>query len=325
MVVGPGGNNHVPMVLIALQRMGADESTIERYVQSVRSRAGGAPLAAPDIAEIHTEDVTNYLGHFAAFPLFVAYFERRKKELGVEEMLSASIPILMNGVMGHAFHPLLRLGYALDLGDEDEVVYALAYWAAAYAPSPGVAATAPPIDARTQLAEIQEAFSGPDAGAKALTGNIQQRIQDIYVQPRFSSRLQPILAPPDRPLIEISALILDLFTRVHHFTILHAVTSCQALRLVLPHVRDPAPAISAYWHSICAASLTVPVPAPGAVAPIAADSDRDWDRLWSTAIASGNEHTIKLAYTCRLEAEFYGRPEYFGIAARECATPARFG
>jgi hypothetical protein len=51
--------------------------------------------------------------------------------------------------------------------------------------------------------------------------------------------------------------ILALFCETHEFTMLHALTTCQALRSLLPYVSDQRKTLSAYWHSVCASYVSV--------------------------------------------------------------------
>ncbi|MFT3791237.1 MAG: hypothetical protein QM741_09180 [Rudaea sp.] len=55
------------------------------------------------------------------------------------------------------------------------------------------------------------------------------------------------------------------------------------------------------------------------------DRKADWPRIQKdAAIATGNEHTIKLAYACLKESEAYQDATYMGFALREIDIPAPF-
>ncbi|MCZ7644938.1 MAG: questin oxidase family protein [Planctomycetota bacterium] len=318
---GPLGNNHGPMTLLALERMGAPDERLKAYFATLEPRFG---KQAFDLAKTGPLDEANWrehLGGFAWFPRYVEFFEARERELGLEATLRAYLPGMLSGLAGHAFHPLLRLGYALDAGNRDECVYALAYWAATWLPSPAYDAGAAPVAPGELLANARDALKDLPL---EMSGNIVNRLRTVYAQPAFAAALKPVRFPDERPLAEASGLLLEAFRKTHNFTLLHAVTSCQALRLILPYAGERDAALNAFWHAVCAAWITVEKSGRELERDTAAPGALGWDEAFAKAAETLNEHTIKLVYTCRLEARCYGRPAYLDLAARECATPAPF-
>ena len=73
-------------------------------------------------------------------------------------LVAATVPRLAPGVAGSAFHPLMRLAYAVMAGDDEDVGIALGYWAATYLPldaggaSPGV--TMDPAEVLRRAAQL---------------------------------------------------------------------------------------------------------------------------------------------------------------------------
>src|SRR5436190_23628284 len=71
---GPGSNNHIPMTLIALFRMGGSPDRMVRYVESFdlkhkTDRAGGA-----EVKRITQENWRDHLGR-GEFPRYVDFFD----------------------------------------------------------------------------------------------------------------------------------------------------------------------------------------------------------------------------------------------------------
>ncbi len=114
-------------------------------------------------------------------------------------------------------------------------------------------------------------------------------------------------------LCDLSRVALSLYASTNDFTALHLVTSCHAMRLVLPYCRDQGQAMASYWMAFAAAYITIGCPA-------CVDLDRSahagpsWEEIAARAVLSNDDHTIKLVYTCRAEEEFYQEPIYRKIA-----------
>jgi hypothetical protein len=160
---------------------------------------------------------------------------------------------------------------------------------------------------------------------RAESPSIAGRIRGIYSESHFQELLQPIQWVPERPIAEVASAIAQTFSHTHHFTILHAVTSCHAFRLLLPYIDDVGKAIGEYWHAICAAYLTVVNESPAGQGRTPEAGDR-WQAVFEKATATPMddvvrfEHTVKLVYTCFKEWEFYNRDIYRALAVREVDT-----
>lgn len=314
-------NNHAPMVLIALYRLGADENQLRNYYKSLRRDTPTVESDSEQAPPIVAARWSELLGDFRACGSYCRFFKSIIDERGAEKVLRAYVSPLMSGVAAHAFHPLLRLGYGIDLKDQDEIAFALGYWAAAYLPAPSVFKRSTGIGPTDQLNILVNTPSLRTI--KPESSSIADRIRSFYAHEHFRSLLKPIRFDPERPLHEISLAIADAFVENHHFTLLHGVTGCHALRMILPYCDDLQRVISEYWYAICAAYLSVVnVPADMSCPP--PETDEDWPRIQERAIATGAEHTIKLAYTCLQEAEEYDRDIYRRLALREIDVPAPF-
>ena len=95
------------------------------------------------------------------------------------------------------------------------------------------------------------------AAAIPCTGNIASRLSLVFGNETFAQRLRPLRLDASDPLRTIASLVVEVFSRYHHFTLLHGVTSCHALRRLLPYVENLQTAVSQYWYAICAAYLCV--------------------------------------------------------------------
>lgn len=313
--------NHAPMVLIALYRLGADPAQLRQYYAKIEI---GRPVSETSLLQAPRIDRgtwTKYLGTFSAWSAYRQFFQAEIDKHGVQEVLAFYVSPLMKGVAGHAFHPLLRVGYGIDLNDKDEIAFGLAYWASAYLAAPETPSTKSRVEPTRMLTVL--ANSELLRSVKPHGQSVARRIGQFYAHDEFRRLLQPIKLDSDRPLDAIAQAIAEAFSGHHHFTMLHGVTSCHAMRMVLPYCEDQEDALSMYWFSICAAYLSVINVSIGPHHPLP-DREADWPRIQSDAIATGNEHTIKLAYTCLKESEEYHNANYPGFALREIDISAPF-
>jgi hypothetical protein len=156
----------------------------------------------------------------------------------------------MSGVCTAAYHALLRLAYALDYGSKDEAVFALAYWAVDFYPGPDFNSDAAPVEPEALFEEI---IKGTSKLHIEPVNSIDGRLHQVYQFREIASCWKPVRISGSDPLEKMSKLILQIFAHSQHFTLFHALTSSQAMRRVLPYLKDPERSLSAYWHSVCAA------------------------------------------------------------------------
>ena len=314
-------NNHAPMVLIALYRMGANEDQIRRYYTNLEIDTPNFESDSQQVPPIVAARWTKYLGDFRACSAYCRFFQAEINRRSVEQVLHTYVSPLLTGVAAHAFHPLLRLGYGIDLDDHQEIALALGYWAATYLPAPDAPASNTcigPIDLLNTLANTASLRT-----IRPQSSGIAGRISEFYSHPDFRNLLQPIRFDPEHPLKEISLAIANAFVENHHFTMLHGVTGCHALRMVLPYCDNLERITSDYWYSICAAYLSAVTHSADLHRPLP-ENDMSWPLIQERAIATGIEHTIKLTYTCLRETEEYGRDVYRRLALREIEVSAPF-
>lgn len=323
-----GGGNHTPMALIALYRMGGTPQQMRRYVANFqytpKPKSGGNPKGN----SITAENWRNHLGgRYDVFSRYLAFFCDRAQQASVETVLKETVPTLLKGPAAMAYHSLIRLGYAIDYGDREEILFSLAEWAMDHMPNPEFDAAAPSVEPDALFSEI---IKNSTAIQIKPVGSIMGRMTQVYASRDFRGLLKPIRIPGANPLARISELILEIFTKTHDFTLLHALTSCHAVRLVLPYVADPfrGECLTAYWHSVCASYLTVSRIRPEIGKDSVAGVNPGWDEILSKAAAieraelRDTEHAIKLAYSCWSESRHYKRDGYLALASREIQKPS---
>gem|GEM_PF-4764427 len=318
----PGVNNHVPMVLIALYRLGASSEQMKRYVERFDLAEAGPPPVNPRERLITRDNWNSRLGQ-DAFSAYVEFFSEWMNDAGMDAVLREAVPVLMTGVCTAAYHALLRLAYALDYGSEDEAAFALAYWAVEFYPGPKFNPAVPPVEPEALFDEIVHATSNLQIEP---VNSIDGRLHQVYQFREIAHRWKPVRISGSDPLGTMSELILKIFSKSQHFTLLHALTSCQAMRLVLPYVKDHGKSLSEYWHSVCAACVTVSRSRFEMGKSSVSRGTLSWKEVFPEAAASQDsiEHIVKLCYACWLESQHYDRAEYLALACRELRNPSPF-
>ena len=306
--------NHLPMALLALDRLGAGADTMRRfadgYVRRLLPAAAGASALDPH----------DYLGSAGDYPRFVLFFQDRIREAGLEAVLHDWVPVLMPGLAASAFHALIRLAYAIEGGLEDEVALALAYWASEYASLP---LSLDPAEG--SLHEIAEGLRAKAAHHVFKPGIIIDKMLEIAWEPSLAGApLQPAAAPALR---DIARFGLEAYWRREDFTLLHIVTGCHAFRIVQRYASDRALALRYLWQAALAAWLTVVVTGAGAeagAAPMAAGgpqapgpAEEAIAQIEARAVLSSDDHVIKLCYSALCEYREYGHSGYLQAAARK--------
>jgi Questin oxidase-like len=299
-----GLSSHLPMALIALARLGADARRLRAFAahyvhaKSLPPAPAREDWPAGDAWQGRFGDITAWSAYRSLFSTWMAYE-------GVVAVLEQALPPLLRGCGGAAFHGLIRTAYALQARHADELADALAYWACRWMDlgEPG------PAGAAGDPWAILKTLALP-ASREPL---IAQRMQAAARRRGFAAAADR-LRIDDRTLARIARLAARLYARSGNFTLLHLVTSAHALRVLLPFVPDPRMAVAAYWRAAVAGVVASRL---DLAAIDRAPAPRPWSELAAAAIASDDDHLIKLVDACREEQQAYGgAPDWQRAATR---------
>lgn len=297
--------NHLPMTLIALDRMGAPADSMER---AYAANADRLRLREAEAEASPVDDPADWLGQGCNAGGLERYFQASAGRDGLDAVLRAWVPRLLPGVAASALHCLIRLAYAIDAADRDETCAALAYWVMEYACLDLPADT---VDERP--AALAARLAGALAGHAPWEGIIIDRMRQAARHPGVAgTRLQP----SGLDLRQVARFALDAYHAQEDFTLLHTVTACHAFRLVLPYAGDPQRALRYLWEAVLVASLTVE---PAMSAMPAAAAQIDWQACLAQAARATDAHVVKLCWSAYCEDLVYGDPRYLAVAARKLA------
>ncbi|MDM5175816.1 questin oxidase family protein [Massilia sp. DJPM01] len=295
--------NHLPMTLIALERMGAPADAMQRAfdVNARRLEAQDGDIGA-------VADALAWLGKGRNAGGLERFFQESVRRDGLDAVLRGWVPRLLPGVSASAFHCLIRLAYAIDADDLDETCAALAYWVMEY-----VTLDLAPDQVDEAPATIAARLARAVAGHAPWDGIIIDHMRQAARHPAVAGTA---IQPATLDLRQVALFALGAYHAQENFTLLHTVTACHAFRVVAPYAGDPRQALRYLWEAVVVASLTVE-PAPGGTPAPAAGID--WQACMAQAARATDAHVVKLCYSAWCESLVYGDPRYLAIAARKLA------
>ena len=286
-----GFTNHLAMGLTAAARLGADSEALQRWYDREVSSGSILPRTPR--------------------PDWLATDTARIERTGISAAVESMLPLLVERI-GGLFHWMIRLDLAIDAGHTGQVANALGDWGGRRSsgyPFPEPSGTASIPDT---LDAIAAAAAGSDTGRGEHLAVVEQQWLRELVAAAGD------VGDGDALLAEIAVAVADLHWAADEFVTLHMVTGTRAARAVAPFLDADHRLVLARGHLLAIgaarARASAPRPQPASV-PDAADL-ADWDRIASAAVASRDDHVVKLAYACRLEQAATGRGVYQAIAAR---------
>lgn len=228
---------------------------------------------------------------------------------GTEASLRLALPDLMPGVSAAALYGVIRTAHGVQAGHARDLAAALAYWAWRWQ------TLAAPPQAHTQMAFVPwaERLLEESVGWRSSGPLISIRMADAShstVYQSLASALAPATSLATR-IQELAGLAVDRYVANPNFTVLHMVTGLRAVRTLLPWLEDAQPAQALLAQNVVAAYMAAQVKPLAVPAQTAA---QEWDTVVAAAIASDDDHVIKLVHACRDEAAVYGEGNYLRAA-----------
>lgn len=317
--------SHLPMVLTALDRLGATRRQTEAFVAHYTQQLHPAP-SLEDASALWGAPGDGRpggwlagRGQVAAWPWLRVQFAAQIQTQGIAATLAHALPELMPGVGAAAFHGLIRVGYAIDAGHPGELADALAYWAcrwfALQVPEPGLAALPAQADPMTVLAGL--ALPRPTAPL------IAERMAMVAGQPAVAQAVAQWVYDAAAPLANLQTLgetAAKLYIQTGHFTVLHLVTSAHAMRVCLGAVPEVgrAPALQHYWAAFVAAYASC-----GPLLTKPAQPKLAWRHITERTLASLDDHLVKLVDTSLAQEATYGGDVWRKVASVALAPAVR--
>jgi hypothetical protein len=308
--------NHLPMVLVAMHRLGGSDARLGEYFTWYReeNRLPPPPPAVAPIVRAHWSDA---LGERARETDYRTFFGGEVGRLGVRAAIAAYLPTLLPGLTASATHGLMRLAYGVMREDDAEIATALGYWAATYLELGRAAGAAPTTD---DPAEVLLRMRSVAAYRHVETelDLLWHFMRAMAAKPEFRPVVDWLAVAPDT-FEKVREASLALFAGTMDFCALHALTGCHWLRLLQPVMPDPDLALRYFWQAI--ASLYPKIGFPDLPSVEMLEEWRglacpDWPDIAAAAVRSNDEHDLSLVFSAREEWKTYGDRLYQVVAAR---------
>jgi Questin oxidase-like len=308
--------NHLPMVLVALHRMGASDERLEAYCHIYHRQNGLVPVPGP-IGEVTRDNWRGFLGQREREGDYRAFFAGEAARLGATPTALLYLPELIPGLAASAMHAFMRMAYATMTDSDEETGVALGYWAATYLSLGASQGLAPSTD---DPAEVLALMSGPASfrHVEPERDLLWHFMRAVAQKPEFAPVVDRLAIGPETH-DRIARCSLALYAGTLDFCALHAVTGTHWLRLIAPRTPDAATPLRYFWQAI--ASL---VPKIGF--PVLPSSDEleawrrmslpDWPEIYREAVARDDEHDLSLTFSAGEEFKHYGDRLYQYVAAK---------
>lgn len=290
--------NHTAMALVAAWRLGADADRLDEWYRDDVDSGFILPRPEPDgLAAVRDEVARG----------------------GAEAAVRRWAPRLVEAPSAQFFHAPIRLEYALDARHPTQVANALHNWSG----NREVLAALPAAGGTRPFGEVAHDLVAAEGWTTVSRGDLA----GVAAAGWFSDLLSEADLTSPTLLDEVAAVAAAAHVAVADIGSLHLVTGTRAVRVIAPLLDvDDARTLAARTAQAVAAGLA---PASGGLADVdeldalRARSVPSWEAIADAAIASGDPHVAKLAYTCRREQEATGDALYGWLAARGCGLVDR--
>ena len=308
--------NHLPMVSVALHRLGAGDTRLKQFFAAYRDGNGLVPMP-PAVAPITPATWTASLGDRSRERDYRAFFDREVARLGARRAIAAYLPVLVPAIASSALHGFMRLAYGVLRDDPKEIGAALGYWSATWltlGPPTGAApVTDDPAEVLLRLKPV-----GSFHNVEVDLDLLWKFMAAMAARPEFEPVIDWLAIGPDG-LRRVASASLALYAGTMDFCALHALTGSHWLRMLSPVLPDRDLALRHFWQAIAALypKMGFPdLPSPEALRSWRESPCPDWPEIRAAAIESDDEHDLSLTFSAFEEWKFYSDPLYRWVAAR---------
>ncbi|HEX3578497.1 MAG TPA: questin oxidase family protein, partial [Thermoanaerobaculia bacterium] len=221
---GAGFFNHLPMALLALERLGGDDARLRQFAAFYEKRLRLQTLGEP----LPNDDWRKARGKRRYESALAAKFDEEVRTRGSIALLHDVVPHLAAGLASEAFHGAIRTAYAVDSGDDVDVAGALAAWVTCFSELRGAAGEKRFASAADAFAAIaaDDRFAAPIEGR-----SIDGRLAKVNALAAFDDYRSSIA---NLALSDLAMIAARIFIATGDFVALHLVTACHATRVLDP-------------------------------------------------------------------------------------------
>lgn len=293
--------NHLPMALYSLESLGASEQQLSNFFESYSKR----------LQLISDEEIMDFVSAEFEFgrtyQYYIGFFETKLNLLGQETFLMKYLNFFSNSLASSAFHALIRLAFAVEADNSDEMIRSFALFSIEYQ---SLDANPSILKERLEDILVKNSFFGekchfPD-------GIIVDRMNAIHRDIQAENHK---ILPSTITLEQLAEFTSNNLWNYNDFTILHTVTGLHAFRVLSKYFQNQDEVLTNLSYAILVATWSTGLKFDKKEIKIK-NSFSSWDSIKEEACKSKNDHVIKLTYSCYEEGAFYDNPIYQQIAER---------
>ena len=295
--------------LLALGRLGADDAALSDFAAQQEARL----QPAPDVAAWPAGDAwTARLGDAKAWAPYRDLLGQWLFYEDAGDVLGQTLPRLVQGCAGAGFAGLIRTAYALQAHHRQELVDALAYWAASHLDLQPTDGARPAARAGSDPESALRRLHAAAASRRGFAAAVQGAARDSAFGPAVA-----MLVPDAQLLQRLSLLAAQAYAASGAPLAAQLLISTHALGVVLPFVdADASPAaLHDYWRAfaavVCVAGLRDGAP----------PAPRTWRALLAQVRACRAPDAICLVDSCRALEKAYGPDPLWRQAATRALWP----
>lgn len=314
-----GLTNHLPMALVAKQRLGASDDELVRFAR--RYSRTLVPLGAVSDA-LDEGTWRRAIGRRDGSAELRQYFVRRVLDEGVDYTLREHLPLLWPGLAGAGFHGVIRLAYAIEASSPTQVAAGLAYLTSVAEPLRAL----PPVDgARNDLMEMLREQSASLAWSQPVQCRLIDEELRLVARKEGFDRVVSSWDGRGDSWTQLHSGALALYAATNNFTALHGVTGLAALQSLRPWMDDEGLVSRYAFQALAAAYFSIGAPHLWSSdhvdefieAPTPALED-----VRRRASMSDDEHVAKIVFTSLENFATTADPLYAAVAARAVSDDA---
>ncbi|GAD97228.1 hypothetical protein NFIA_069170 [Paecilomyces variotii No. 5] len=332
-------HNHAPHILSSAYLLGADAEDLNRIYEE---EAKGLEPWTDSPGEISTDDWRDFLGNREYQRAYVDFFEDELVRYGydwkqvVHEFLFSGKEPLINSIVADLGHPLIHLGYALEMSNREVAMEALAMTATCYndihkyLDDPSYSKAEASYHSTSPLEILEKVRT--DKRFHGLFGSPGAQNLEILFRDREAALLDhwnawEIQDPVKqfRESQEAAAAILVATranaTSQYDFFLVHLLTTSHAVRIILPLIPSTfhIPLVRQWW--LITIAVYIAQLRPEIKLDRITDYDlkaRDWKWASHQAVKgphSTDAHYVKAIRACKEAAETWGDPDAYYLKA----------
>ena len=196
------------------------------------------------------------------------------------------------------FHGMIRLAFAVERGDDEEMACALSYF--------HVAAKPLVLKERKDIAEdltqawqtLMDVRMTTEVSFDHLA--TMSKIAKMQDTPAFMDKMTQIIPEPDTDK-RMCYVFANWYMKTRDFYVLHVITGYYALLQLKPYIADFDQWLNTYWQMAQVISLLT-----AERLPIIKMSVNPWEEIMEDAQGITDVHDVKLFYACKGLHELYG-------------------